>query len=262
MKCNNPDVKFILEALIGILMAWTAEGDLLLEDQQFELFKNTTWAVASPIDLLLCNILSGKNHVLRAVAGKDQTARLVDSRRLVQECTPETSPRRFIIVSMMKSWRRMTSCTSAVEHLSNETAMHARTQASNRLARANRASHGPRLRAKARVKRTGGKSKGKSKGTKGAKGSHKGKTSKTGVLGLENSKSDASSKAQESAQTYTTDTSWNWWLESVTNGTIAGVLMDGTMTGALLDGTKGWEQTYDTSASSFYTWKSWSHGHE
>ena len=36
----------------------------------------------------------------------------------------------------------------------NETAMHARAQASNRLARANRASHGPRVRAKARVTRT------------------------------------------------------------------------------------------------------------
>ena len=43
---------------------------------------------------------------------------------------------------------------SAVEHMVNETAMHARAEASNRLARANRASHGPRVRAKVRVKRT------------------------------------------------------------------------------------------------------------
>ena len=43
---------------------------------------------------------------------------------------------------------------SAVEHIFNETAMHARAQASNRLARANRASHGPRVKAKERVKRT------------------------------------------------------------------------------------------------------------
>ena len=42
---------------------------------------------------------------------------------------------------------------SAVEHIFNETAMHARAQASNRLAKANRASHGPRVRAKVRVKR-------------------------------------------------------------------------------------------------------------
>ena len=40
------------------------------------------------------------------------------------------------------------------EHSFNEIAMHARAQASNRLARANRASHGPRVRAKERVKRT------------------------------------------------------------------------------------------------------------
>ena len=66
-------------------------------------------------------------------------------------------------------------CLSAVEHMFNETAMHARTQASNRLARANKASHGPRVRAKERE--TMGKSKGKFNGTKGPKGSHKGNTS-------------------------------------------------------------------------------------
>ena len=66
---------------------------------------------------------------------------------------------------------RAMGASSAVEHIFNETAMHARAQASNRLARANRASHGPRVRAKARVKNTREKSKGKSNGTKGAKGS-------------------------------------------------------------------------------------------
>ena len=68
---------------------------------------------------------------------------------------------------------------------------NARKKASNRLARANIASHGLRVRAKVRVKRKEN-SKGKSKGTKGAKGSHKGKTSKTGLSGLENSKSETS----------------------------------------------------------------------
>ena len=34
-------------------------------------------------------------------------------------------------------------------------------------------------------------------------------------------------------------------------GTMAGVMMNGLMAGVRLDGTKGWEQTYDTSASSF-----------
>ena len=43
---------------------------------------------------------------------------------------------------------------NAVEHIFNESATHARAQASNRLAKANRASHGPRVRAKAGVKKT------------------------------------------------------------------------------------------------------------
>ena len=43
---------------------------------------------------------------------------------------------------------------SAVQHIFNETAMQARTPASNRLAKAIRARHGPRLKAKERVKRT------------------------------------------------------------------------------------------------------------
>ena len=44
--------------------------------------------------------------------------------------------------------------SSAVEHMFNETVMHAKALESNRLARANRASHGPRVRAKERLKRT------------------------------------------------------------------------------------------------------------
>ena len=48
---------------------------------------------------------------------------------------------------------------SEVQHIINEIAMHARAQASNRLARTNRASHGPRVRAKGRVKRARGKPK-------------------------------------------------------------------------------------------------------
>ena len=74
----------------------------------------------------------------------------------------------------------MVGVLSAVKHIFNETAMHASAQASNRLERANRESHGPRVRAKEREKKE--TSKGKSKGTTGAikdaKGSHKGKTSK------------------------------------------------------------------------------------
>ena len=64
---------------------------------------------------------------------------------------------------------------------------------------------------KRKSKENKGKSKGKSKGTKGvilgAKGSHKGKTSRTGLSGLEHSKSETTSETQESAQTCPTDNS-------------------------------------------------------
>ena len=58
--------------------------------------------------------------------------------------------------------------SSAVEHIFNETAMHARAQASNRMPRASRASHGPRVGVKARVKKTMKNPKEISKGTKSA----------------------------------------------------------------------------------------------
>ena len=112
------------------------------------------------------------------------------------------------------------------------------------MAKANRASHGPRVsphsQAKARVQKARENPKEIPKGTKsanqGAKGSHKGKTSKAGLSGLENSKSEASSDIQESAQTCTTDTSWNdgWNWDDWNDG----FSMNGMMTGVLLDGTK------------------------
>ena len=112
---------------------------------------------------------------------------------------------------------RVMGVKNAVEHIFNESAMHARAQASNRLAKANRACHGPRVRAKAGVLRTRENPRGKSKGTKsanqGAKGFHKGKTWETGLSGLENSKSETSLQTQESAQTCPTDTSLERWLE-------------------------------------------------
>ena len=90
---------------------------------------------------------------------------------------------------------------SAVEHIFNESAMHARVQASNRLARANRASHGPRVRAKERAKRTRENAKTNLKEPKVPKGRTRVKTSKTGRTSLENPKSETSSETQESAQT-------------------------------------------------------------
>ena len=118
-----------------------------------------------------------------------------------------------------------------MEHIFNETAQHARALASNRLARANRASHGPRVRAKERVKTARANPKEYPQGTKGAKG--KGKTSKTGLSGLDNSKTERSSETQESAPTYPTDNSTRTLPGMVMTG-----VQNGRMTGVLLDGTK------------------------
>ena len=86
--------------------------------------------------------------------------------------------------------------------------MHARTQACNRLAKAIRASHGPRAKAKEREK----KNNGKSKGFKGAKGSCKGEASKTGFSGLENVKNQKRARKLRNQRKWdmfcTTDTSW------------------------------------------------------
>ena len=116
---------------------------------------------------------------------------------------------------------------SAVEHIFNETAMHAKAQASNRMEKANRASHGPRVRAKERVKRTREKSKGKSKGTKsanqGAKGLHKGKHRKLVSQVLKTRNQRQIQKLMK--------------LRSLNFMTV-GVMMSGMMTGVVLDGTK------------------------
>ena len=96
--------------------------------------------------------------------------------------------------------------------------------------------------------------KGKSKGTKsanqGAKGMQKGKTSKTGLSGLENSKSEASSETQESAPTKTTDISLNdgWNGDEWNDGWCFDEWNDDWSS---VGWHEGWEQTYDTSASSF-----------
>ena len=50
METKNTDVKFILEARVGSLMALTAEGDLLLAHQHSKSLKNKKRAVARPID--------------------------------------------------------------------------------------------------------------------------------------------------------------------------------------------------------------------
>ena len=140
---------------------------------------------------------------------------------------------------------------SAVERIFSETAAHTKALASSRMAKANRATSFPN---KGKSKENNGKFKGKSKGTKianqGAKGAHKGKTSKTGLSSLENSKSEASSDIQECMQTCYTDSSWNdgWIGDEWNNGWVFDEWNDDWSS---VGRHEGWEQTYDTSASSF-----------
>ena len=84
----------------------------------------------------------------------------------------------------------------------------------------------------------------------GAKGFHKGKTSKAGLSGLENPKSEVSSDTQESAQTCTTDTSWHdgWNGDEWNDGWSFDEWKEDWSS---VGWHEGWEQTYDTSASSF-----------
>ena len=63
---------------------------------------------------------------------------------------------------------RLLGVKSAMEHIFNETAMQARTLASNRQAKAIKVSHGPRVSPQSKGQESNRKSKGKSKGTKGA----------------------------------------------------------------------------------------------
>ena len=129
---------------------------------------------------------------------------------------------------------------SAVEHIFNETAMHARAQASNRMAKANRASHGPRVKAKERVKRTRENPKDSPedpKDPKVPKAHTKAKHRKLVSQVLE-------TRNRRQAQTFRNLhrraplTLPGTMVGTVTNGTMAGVSMNGMMTGVLLDGTK------------------------
>ena len=89
--------------------------------------------------------------------------------------------------------------------------MQARTQARNGLGNANIASHGPRVKAKERVKRTMENPKDSRKDPKVPKDLAKEKTAKTGISILENLKLETGSENQETARmghVCTTDTSW------------------------------------------------------
>ena len=129
----------------------------------------------------------------------------------------------------------MLGVSSARKHIFKETAVQARLLASNRQAMTVKASPWSNH-------ENNGKSKGKSKGTKGevqvSKGSGNGKTLKMGIPDLENLKSETSSETQEFK--------WDRFVPLrrrgimmngvLTNGTTTVVWTNGMMTGVVLDG--------------------------
>ena len=141
--------------------------------------------------------------------------------------------------------------SSAVEHIFNETAMHARARASNRLARANRASYGPRVRAKERVKRTRGNPKENPKEPKVPKAYTRAKHRKL-VSQVLKTRYRRQARTFRNLHRRVPLTLLGTMIGMVTNGTVS---MNGMMTGVLLDWHEGWERTCDTSASSFFTWR-------
>ena len=108
----------------------------------------------------------------------------------------------------------------------------------------------PSFSGKGKSKESKGNTKENSKEPKVRTKVHKGKTSKAGLSGLENWKSEASSDIQESAQTCTTDTSWDdgWNCDEWNDGWSFDEWHDDWSS-------VGWhedcEQTYDTSVCSF-----------
>ena len=131
--------------------------------------------------------------------------------------------------------------------------MQARTPASNRLAKANRASRWSTREGKGKSKENKGKFEGQSKGTKGATGSHKGKTSRNGLSGLGISTSETSLETRESVHmgVCTTDTSWirgEWSPDEWNDGWS---FDEGNDDWSSVGWHEDCEQTYDTSVSSF-----------
>ena len=126
---------------------------------------------------------------------------------------------------------------SVVDHIFNGTAMHAKSLASIRLARANRASHGPIVRAKERVKRTREIPKESPQEPKVPKGCTKVKHRKL-VYQVLKTRNQRQARKLRNLHRRVSLTLPGTMVGMVTNGTMAGVLMNGMMTGVRLDGTK------------------------
>ena len=57
MECKYPNVQFILETILGSLVAFT------VEDDTFESLKKSMWAVVSPTDSILAKIPEAETYV-------------------------------------------------------------------------------------------------------------------------------------------------------------------------------------------------------
>ena len=110
--------------------------------------------------------------------------------------------------------------------------MHARTQASNRLAKTNRASHGPRVRAKVRVKRTSENPKGNLNEPKVPKKRTRAKHRKL-VSQVLKTRNQRQARTLRILHRHVPLTLPGTTVGIVTNGPMAGVLMNGMMTEAV-----------------------------
>ena len=122
--------------------------------------------------------------------------------------------------------------SSAVEHIFNETARHARAQASNRLARSKQSKSWSKSEGKGKSKENKGKSKGKSKRTKGAiqgaKGPHRGAKHKKLVYQVWKTRNERQARKLRNLHKHVPLTTHGFMMdEFLTNGMMAGVLMNG-----------------------------------
>ena len=115
--------------------------------------------------------------------------------------------------------------------------MHARTQASNRLAKANRASHGLRVRAKVILKITTENPKENPKEPKVPKARTRAKHRQL-VSQVFKTRNQRQARKLRNLHRHVPLTLPGTMVGIVKNGTMTGVLMNGMMTGVLLDGTK------------------------
>ena len=140
---------------------------------------------------------------------------------------------------------RVMGVLSAVEHIFNETAVHARAQASNRLAKANRASHGPRVsprtQAKGRKWETRENPKESSKERKlrtGVSKAHTRVKHRKLVFQVLEIRHRRQIQERRNLHRRVPLILHGTMVGIATKGMMAGVLMIGMMSGVLLDGTK------------------------